>query len=237
VLKTRLAVAGVVAAFSLSVAFSQNGGESSRASNPDPAISSSGSQQSKRILGIIPNYRSVRADTELPPLSAKKKFTLATQDSFDYTSFILAGIMAGLDDVRAETPEFGHGPAGYGRYFWHTFADNTSANYLTEAIVPAVTREDPRYYTLGHGSFLHRTGYAISRLVVTRTDSESRSFNFSEIAGNGAAAGISNLYYPSTERTFSNTAQRWGTQIALDGLFNIFKEFWPDISAGLSRQH
>jgi hypothetical protein len=187
-------------------------------------------KQTKRILWIFPNYRSVSADTQLPYLSVKQKLWLATQDSFDYSSFILAGAVAGLGQAQKQYSEFHQGAAGYGRYFWRAFVDQAVGNYFTEAIVPALTREDPRYYTLGHGSFFRRAGYALSRLVVTRTDQGGRSFNFSEIVGNGAGAAISNLYYPSQERTFSKTGAKWATQVGLDGLFNILKEFWPDIN-------
>jgi hypothetical protein len=187
-------------------------------------------KQSKRILWIFPNYRAVSANTKLPPLSLGDKFWLATQDSFDYSSFVSAGIIAGSSQANKSYPEFGQGAKGYGRYYWHAVADQAVGNYLTEAIVPAVTHEDPRYYTLGHGGFFKRTGYAVSRLLVTRTDSGSRTIKISEIVGNGAGAGISDLYYPSRERSWTKTGQKWVTQIALDGVFNIAKEFWPDIN-------
>lgn len=194
-------------------------------------------KQSKRILGIIPNYRAVTADTQLPPISPKDKFWLATQDSFDYSSFILTGMIAGIGQAQNSVPQFRQGGAGYGRYYWHSFADQAVGNYFTEAIVPAATREDPHYYTLGHGGFFRRTGYAVSRLVITRTDSGGRTFNFSEIIGNGAGAGVSNLYYPAAERTWTKTGQKWLTQVAIDGVFNIFKEFWPDINHTIFRGH
>lgn len=187
-------------------------------------------KQSKRILWIFPNYRAVSADTQLPPLSLKAKFWLATQDSFDYSSFITAGFIAGTSQAKKSYPEFGQGAKGFGRYYWHAVTDQAVGNYFTEAIVPTLTREDPRYYTLGHRGFLKRTGYAVSRLFVTRTDSGGRTFNISEIVGNGAGAGISDLYYPSRERTWTKTGQKWVTQIGLDGVFNIVKEFWPDVN-------
>jgi hypothetical protein len=193
-------------------------------------------QQTKRIFWIIPNYRAVSASTKLPPLSTKATFILATQDSFDYSSFIIAGLLAGYGQVTNSTPEFHQGAAAYGRYYWHSFADQAVGNYFTEAIIPAVTREDPRYYTLGSGGFLHRTGYAISRLFITRTDSGGNTFNFSEIGGNLMAAGVSDFYYPSQERTFGKTAAKWGTQIGVDGIGNLLKEFWPDIRQTLLRQ-
>jgi hypothetical protein len=194
-----------------------------------PAKDNSQGKQPKRILWIVPNYRAVSANTQLPPLALKDKFWLATQDSFDYSSFILAGMLAGIGQVKNSTPEFRQGAAGYGRYYWHSFADQAVGNYLTEAIVPAVTHEDPRYYTLGRGGFFKRTGYAVSRLLITRTDSGGSTFNFSEIIGNGAGAGVSDLYYPARERTWTKTGQKWLTQVAVDGVFNVLKEFWPDI--------
>jgi hypothetical protein len=193
-------------------------------SNPD-------GQQTKRILGIVPNFRSVSVDAKLPPLSPEDKFKLMLQDSFDYSSFIYVGILAGVGQAQNSYPKFHQGAAGYGRYYWHSFADNLGGNLMTEALVPTLTREDPRYYTLGRGGFVRRTGYSVSRLFLTRTDGNGRSFNFSEIVGNGAAAGIANLYYPSQDRTWTKTGQRWLTQLGLDGASNLIKEYWPYLNS------
>ena len=186
-------------------------------------------EQTKRILWIIPNFRSVSADTYLPPQSFKEKFWLATQDSFDYSGFIYEGIVAGIAMAGKSEPSFGQGASGYGLYYAHTFADGTIENYMVEAIVPAITKEDSRYYTLGRGGFIKRTGYAISRVFVTRNDAGNNTFNFSEIVGAGAAAGISNAYYPPGN-TWVKTYQRWESQILQDAISFGFKEFWPDIN-------
>lgn len=192
-------------------------------------------QQTKRILGIIPNYRAVSANTQLPPLGVKEKFWLATQDTFDYSNFIFVGMLSGVAMAGKSEPAFGQGAAGYGRYYWHTFVDVGVGNYMTESIVPTLTKEDPRYYTLGHGGVIKRTGYAVSRLFITRTDAGKNTLNFSEIIGNGAAAGIANTYYPSNVNTFVKTYQRWGWQIGYDGIANIFKEYWPEINRSIFR--
>jgi hypothetical protein len=187
-------------------------------------------KQTKRILWIIPNYRSVSANTFLPPLSLKQKFWLATQESFDYSAFVYAGIFAGAAMAQKSQPQFGQGAAGYGIYFAHTFADDTIENFMVEAIVPTLTKEDPRYYTLGKGGFFKRTGYAVSRLFITRTDSGHPTFNVSEFVGSGAAAGIGNAYYPTDTNQWVKTYQRWASQIIQDGISNVAKEFWPDIN-------
>jgi hypothetical protein len=187
-------------------------------------------RQTKRIFYIIPNFRSVTADEKLPPTTTREKFKLTFEDSFDYSAFIEVGLLAGKAEAGNSEPEFHKGMAGYGRYYWHGFADNTDGNLWVEFLVPTLTREDPRYYTLGHGSFLHRTTYSVSRLFITRNNEGNPTPNFSEIVGNGAAAGISNFYYPSQDRTWTKTGQRWGLQIILDGLDNLLKEYWPNIN-------
>ena len=127
-------------------------------------------QQTKRILFIIPNFRAVSVDEKLPPLTAKEEIKLVLQDSFDYSSFIYVGIVAGIGQAENSYPEFGQGAAGYGRYYWHSMADAVDENLFTEFLVPYVTREDPRYYTLGRGGFAKRMVYSVSRLAITRNN-------------------------------------------------------------------
>lgn len=189
-----------------------------------------GGKQTRRILGIIPNFRSVSVDEKLPPISPHEKFKLMMEDSFDYSSFIYVGILAGVGQAEGSYPEFHNGPPAYARYYWHNFADTLDGNIMTEFLFPVVTREDPRYYTLERGSIFKRAGYAVGRLLVTRTDKNGTSPNYSEVVGNGAAAGLASLYYPAPERTWTKTGQRWVTQIGLDGVSNVFKEFWPDVN-------
>jgi hypothetical protein len=189
-----------------------------------------GGKQTKRILGIVPNFRAVSANAKLPPMSVRDKFVTASEDSFDYSSIFLPAAVAGYSMARNATPEFGHGGVGYGRYLWHSVVDQTSENYFVEFIGPALTHQDPRYYTLGSGGFIKRTRYALSRVVVTRNDAGREVFNSSEIFGAGASAGLSNLYYPSAERTVGNTVDQWGLNVGIDAATFVFKEFWPDIN-------
>jgi hypothetical protein len=190
----------------------------------------SGGKQTKRILYIVPNFRAVSLDEKLPPQTIKDKFTTGALDSFDYSSFIFVAIQAGVAQARNATPEFRQGAAGYGRYYWHTYADYVDENLWVEFLLPTALHQDSRYYTLGRGGFAKRLGYSLSRAAITRNDSGHETFNASEIFGAGAAAGISAFYYPSRERSFTQTSQLWLTNIAIDAGSNLFKEFWPDIN-------
>jgi hypothetical protein len=186
--------------------------------------------QTKRILDIIPNFRAVSTDQKLPAQTVKEKFVTASEDSFDYSSIFIPAMLAVYSLETNATPEFQQGAPGYARYFWHSAVDQTSENYMVEFVVPALTHQDTRYYTLGRGGILKRTGYALSRAVVTRSDSSKEVFNVSEVIGAGASAGLSSLYYPSRERSIGTTGTEWGIDIAVDSMAFVAKEFWPDIN-------
>ena len=111
--------------------------------------------------------------------------------------------------------------------------------YGLDFCFPWALHEDPRFYTLGRGTPEHHNGltkravYAFTRILMTRTDGGKSDFNYSEIVGAGAAAGISSLYYPESNRSWTKTGQRWTLNVGIDGTAFIFKEFWPDINRAL----
>lgn len=224
-------------AFSQSQATPPSSPDSQAQPSSQPSSPSSTSQnnslegkQTKRILGIVPNFRSVSVDQKLPPESVKDKFKESTQDALDYSDFVFVAILAGVDQAEGSYPEFHQGAVGYGRYYWHTLADQADEDYQVEFVFPALLHQDSRYYTLGRGGFAKRALYAFDRILITRTDNATETFNTSEIVGAGAAAGISDFYYPSQERTWTKTGQRWVLNVGLDGATFVFKEFWPDLN-------
>ena len=196
---------------------------------PKPSQDSKRSEYGKNhILWVIPNYRSDESGAEIKPLTPRQKFKLAFDDSFDPTAFLVAGVFAESSMLQHQY-HFGQGAEGFAKYYGGAFADQAIGNMMTEAIFPVALHQDPRYFTKSKGGFWKRTGYAISREVVTRGDDGNSHFNTSELLGNAVAAGISDAYYPAADRSLSNTANKWGQQIALDTAFNVMKEFWPDV--------
>ena len=204
-------------------------------SEPDPKTASENAKvmQTKRIMGIIPNFRAVSSTDVLPPQTPKEKFLTATDDSFDYSSVFIPAALAGYNLGTDAYPELGHGAEGYGQYFWRAAVDQTIENYMVGFVVPAIAHQDTRYYTLGHGSFLKRTAYAVSRSVITRSDQAKEQFNVSEVLGAGSSAAISTAYYPDSSRTFEKVGTAWILNVGIDGASMVAKEFWPDINRRL----
>ena len=183
-----------------------------------------------RIFGVIPNYRTVEDEEKEPAsIGAGEKFKLGLQDSFDWYAYPAAGLFAGMNMWQKQTPSFGQGASGFGKYYGAAFADQTIANMMSESVFPVMLHQDPRYFPMAKGGFWKRTRYAISREWITRNDSGKNTFNLSELGGNAAAVAISNAYYPSVNRNVSDNAYKYGQQIGLDALFNVLKEFWPDM--------
>ncbi|HEY4780289.1 MAG TPA: hypothetical protein VIH54_00635, partial [Chthoniobacterales bacterium] len=117
------------------------------------------------------------------------------------------------------------------------FADGTIENFITSAILPSLLRQDPRFFQSGTGGFWRRSGYAVSRIFVTRTDAGGQQFNYSEVLGSAASAAISTYsYHPRSDRTIANTVSVWGSQVGYDTVTIVIKEFWPDIHRKLSRK-
>jgi hypothetical protein len=192
--------------------------------------------ESKRIFGIVPNYRTSPTLSDSEPLTSREKFTVATEDAFDRGSFALAAIFAGQAQLTNANRSFGQGAAGYGKYYGAAFADFTIGDYMTEAIYPSLLHQDPRYFRKGSGSGWSRLGYAMGQIFWTHSDSGGNQFNFSEVIGNATAVAISNAYY-SDNRTASDAISKLGTQLGVDMATNILKEFWPDIERKFRRKH
>jgi hypothetical protein len=192
--------------------------------------------ESKRILGIIPNYRTSPSLRNYKPLTAGEKFKLASQDSFDRGTVALALLFGGEGQLTNANRSFGQGAAGFARYFGASYGDFVIGDYMTEAIFPTLLHQDPRYFRRGTGSGWSRIGYSIEQIFWTHRDSGGTQFNFSEVIGNSAAAAISTAYYADS-RTAADAASKLGVQLGVDMASNVLKEFWPDLQRKLKRQH
>ena len=194
-------------------------------------------QQPKRILGVMPNFRAVSAGTIPPPPTMRQSFKIATQNSFDYSSYLFVGFTSALAEWSDTHPQLGEGMAGFGRYYWRGFTDKTVGNYLVIFALPTIFHQDERYYALGTGSKWKRLGYAVSRVAVTPNYEGHNTFNVSELLGRGIAQGVSLSYYPSHSRSVDELAAKYGYAIMRDALTNAFREFWPDIAKHVLHRH
>jgi hypothetical protein len=182
-------------------------------------------EEKQRVLGVIPNFY-VSYIPDAVPLTSKQKFDLAWKTVIDPVTIVLVGAVAGVEQADNHFSGYGQGAQGYGKRFGAGYADTVAGTFIGAAILPSILKQDPRYFYKGTGSVRSRALYAIGNAVICKGDNGRWQANYSNILGSLAAGGISNLYYPASDRdgaglTFANAAIGLGaTAVA-----NVLQEF------------
>jgi hypothetical protein len=181
-------------------------------------------EMKQRVLGVIPNFY-VTYVPNAAPLTTKQKFHLAARLSIDPAYFVFAGAVAGVQQARNEFPGYGQGAQGYAKRYGATLGDFTISNFLGNAFFPSVFKQDPRYFYRGTGTAKSRALYALANAVICKGDNGHWQANYSEILGSLAAGGISNLYYPASDRGAGLVFQNTAIGIGGTAVLNLLKEF------------
>jgi Carboxypeptidase regulatory-like domain len=182
-------------------------------------------EEKQRVLGVIPNFY-VSYIPNPVPLAPKQKFELAWRTSIDPVTFVLTGGIAGVQQAENDFSGYGQGAQGYGKRYGASYADVVIGTFVGSAILPSLLKQDPRYFYKGTGSVRSRALYAVAQAVICKGDNGHWQPNYSGVLGSLAAGGISNLYYPASDRngaalTFENAAIGIGESAAA----NLFQEF------------
>jgi hypothetical protein len=213
------------------ISLAQNSPEEPHAATASPAAND-------RILGVIPNYQTVSdSERNVPPLTVKQKFALFARETSDPFTIVSAAAGAALSQADNDDPKYGQGSGPYAQRFGAAVADITTQNFFSDAVLASLLHEDPRYFRRGREfPFWNRLGYSMSRVVVTRTDSGQRSFNYAGVGGMAMGIALSNAYYPNRSVSGHEVAARFGTSLVAAALSNILPEFWPDIREKVFRR-
>jgi hypothetical protein len=189
------------------------------------------SDNTGRILGVIPNYLAVEDSTkEVVPLTVKQKFRLFAKETFDPFTAGAAAAGAALSQVGNNNPKYGEGAGPYGERFGAAVADITTQNFFSDAVLASVFHEDPRYFRRGpEFGMWNRVGYALSRAVIIRTDAGTNRFSYSGTLGMAMGIALSNAYYPESSVSGREVAKRFESSLLATALSNLLPEFWPDI--------
>jgi hypothetical protein len=202
---------------------------------PKPAQPSDGNYslqgaEHQRILGIIPEFQAVNTAGVYKPLTVGQKFNLMWKSSTDPYIFTLDAIVAGIGQAKNSNPGFGQGAEGYFKRFGASYADTFDGNFWGNAVLTSAFREDPRYFREGEGhSPLHRALYSAATSVWCRRDSGNWGPNYANVLGNFISGGISNAYYPASDRGVGKTVTGAITVTAEGIIGSELEEFWPDI--------
>jgi hypothetical protein len=197
----------------------------------EPAAPASSIFNEDRILGVMPDYQTVRDTTRrVAPLTAKEKWILAEKETLDPFNIATAFLTAAESQAGNQTPKYGEGWANYGRRVGAAQLDFATQNFFSAGVLATLLHQDPRYFRRGPQSkFLPRIFYSISQLVIAHQDSGRQSFNASNIGGTMLGIAASNLYYPAASRNGTVMAGRVWTSLMGGAVGNLMSEFWPDV--------
>jgi hypothetical protein len=156
-------------------------------------------QEQQRILAVFPNFYTSYV-WHAVPMTSGQKFRLAVRTSIDPVTFGVAAATAGIEEGSDSFSGYGSGGEGYAKRFGAAYADDVIDTFIGSAILPSILHQDPRYFYKGTGSVPSRALYAISTVFICRGDNGRWQPNYSNVGGNLISAGISNLYYPASNR-------------------------------------
>jgi hypothetical protein len=159
-------------------------------------------EEKQRLLGIVPNFY-VSYAKDPAPLTAKQKFSLATHDTLDWTSWIGISATAGIEQANNNFAGYGQGAAGYGKRWAAQFGDGRTSDYLSHAVFASLLHQDPRYFYQGTGTKKSRLIHAVSSSFIARSDSGKTMPNYSYLLGAMTSGALSNAYYPHADRGVS----------------------------------
>jgi hypothetical protein len=189
-------------------------------------------RQPTRILGFMPNFRTVSGGAKPPPPSWKYNFSVATHQATDYSSFIFLGLTSLTAEGLNQHPALGKGIGGFYAYNWRGFLDKTDNTYLSAFFYSSLLHEDTRYYAFGQGhSIPMRILYVISRQGVARTYGGHQTPNFAGLGAKVTTQFVSRYYYPASASTFPVLATKFGYSVMRDVIFSSIREFYPDLAA------
>lgn len=182
-------------------------------------------EETQRVLGIIPNFY-VSYVPNAAPLTRKQKFQLAARTVVDPFTLVVVAGTAGVEQWQNHFIGYGQGLQGYAKRFGANYADTVSGTFIGGAILPSILKQDPRYFYKGTGSFHSRFLYAIGMAFICKGDNRHWQPNYSNVLGSLAAGGISNLYYPSEDRSSASlTFENAGVGLIGSAASNILQEF------------
>ena len=170
------------------------------------------------------------------PLTSRCKFNLFLRTTYSPYTFLSAAFQATLDQAQGQWPHYGGGMQGWGKRFGATLADTESRRFIQTFALSTVLHQDPRYFPAHKRRLILRALYATTRVVVTKSDKGENTFNTSELLGALFTSSLQNAYYPSEDRTFGDTLNRFGGALSSDAVGNLLREFTPDMKR-LFRKH
>jgi len=193
-------------------------------SSKDVAVQQLKAEEQQRILSFIPNTYVVY-EPHPEPLTTKMKFHMAYKSLSNPFFFGRTAAWAGVQQARDNPSEWHQGAEGYGKRLGAGFADAVTGSLISNAILPSLLHQDPRYFYQGTGTKKSRAFHAMSAPFVCKGDNGAWQPNYSQWGGSLIGYSISTAYYPGSTRTAGHVFQTFGIDMGLHVVGSLAQEF------------
>jgi hypothetical protein len=171
------------------------------------------------------------------PIGARDKVIIGLKDTYSVMNFGGMFASAAYEQLRNSQPNYGTDRGAFGERLGAAAIRDTAQGVLTDGVYASLLHEDTRYYVEGpQYGVVHRALYALTRPLITRTDSGRHTINGAELLGYASASAIGDAYYPQINRNAQDTAKGFAGSLGGSALGFLLSEFtssfWHDLHIG-----
>ena len=180
----------------------------------------------KRALILFTGYDTVHdPDRPVPPLRVRQKFELAYRSTIDLSSPIRAGVTTLFDRSVGVGPFYAPGGRGFAELYGYNAANLASTLLFTQAVVPSVFHQDPRYFRKGSGTAKSRIWWALRSEFVGFSDRGPQMPNYSVLLGYAMSTALSDAYLPARNVSVGKSFEGYGIKFGTGFGFNLLHEY------------
>lgn len=177
----------------------------------------------KYSMTISPGYHAQQ-------LTRHEQVVLGFRDMYSLPTFVGEIASAGYSHITNGQPNYGTDKGALGQRVGASVLRDTTEDLFSEVILAPMLHEDSRYYIEGSRyNVFHRTIYAVTRPIITRTESGKNTVNASLLIGYAGASALSYTYYPTINQNFKDTAATFGGALAGAAVGDFVNEFLDDV--------
>jgi hypothetical protein len=181
------------------------------------------------------NLQLIQGPEQSTPLGASGKFRLAVKNFSDPLNIAATALDSGISTATSSSKSaFGTGWPGFGRRFGMSMSDEAWSEFFSTYLVSTLAHQDPHYHRNPSSSTGKRIVYALSRVVISRSDSGKPMFNFAEFVGTTASSLVESSYHFERDESPGAVSSRIFVSIGSDAGWNLMNEFLPDIARHLN---
>ncbi len=201
--------------------------------DPEPAqeTTGGGALQPAATPRVAPIYmKYIPPGYTVQHLTANDKVVLGIRDLYNPLNFAGMFASAGYEQLTNGEPNYGTDRGAFGERLGAAGIRESTQGLFTDSVFSPLLHEDPRYYIKGpQYGFIHRTFYAITRPLVTRTDGGRTTINGALLLGYAASSALSYGFYPQDNQNPKDTAATFGAGLGGAALGFFVTEFSGDV--------